>query len=70
MLWVQTDRLHELQSYNSLYVWCNSLQLYQNNSFLIIMQPHYNFTYDVMLTSLIVIHLLKFDTWHYEDFLT
>jgi hypothetical protein len=34
------------------------------------MQLHYNYTHDVMLTSLIVIHLLKFDMWHYEDFLT
>jgi hypothetical protein len=32
------------------------------------MQLHYNYTYDVMLMSLIVIHLLKFDTWHYEYF--
>jgi hypothetical protein len=24
----------------------------------------------IMLMSLIIIHLLKFDTWHYEDFLT
>jgi hypothetical protein len=27
-------------------------------------------THDVMLMSLIIIHLLEFDTWHYEDFLT
>ncbi len=36
------------------------LQLYQNNSFSTIMQLHYNYTHDVMLTSSIVIHLLKF----------
>jgi hypothetical protein len=37
------------------------LQLYQNNMFSIIMQFHYNYTHDVMLMSLIVIHLLKYD---------
>jgi len=26
--------------------------------------------HDVMLTSLIVIHLLKFNMWHYVDFWT
>jgi hypothetical protein len=46
----------------------NSLQPSQNNLFSIIMQLHYNYTHDVMLMSLIVIHLLKFDMWHYEDF--
>ncbi len=44
------------------------LQLNVNNSFSINMQLHYNYTHDVMLTSLIVIHLLKFDMWHYEVF--
>jgi hypothetical protein len=39
-------------------------QLYENNSFLTTMPLHYNYTHDVMLTSLIVIQLLKFDTWH------
>ncbi len=58
-LWVLTDKLHELQSCNSLYIWCNSLQLYQNNSFSTTMQFHYYYTHDVMLTSLIVIHLLN-----------
>jgi hypothetical protein len=33
-----------------------------------IMQLHYNYTHDVMLMSLIVIHLLKFDIWNYEIF--
>jgi hypothetical protein len=42
------------------------LQFIQNNSFSTTMQFHYNCTHDVMLTSLIVIHLLKFDMWHYE----
>jgi hypothetical protein len=44
------------------------LQLYQNNTFSTIMQLYYNCTCDVILMSLIVIHLLKFDTWHYEFF--
>jgi len=46
------------------------LQLCQNNSFSIIMQFHYNCTHDVMLASIIVIHLLQSNMWHYEDFLT
>jgi len=44
------------------------LQLSQNNSFWTTMQFHDNYTHDVMLTSLMVIHLLKSNTWHYEDF--
>ncbi len=35
------------------------LQFNPNNSFSIIMQLLYNYTHDVMLTSLIVIHLLN-----------
>ncbi len=46
------------------------LQFNQNNLFSTIMQFHYNSTHDFMLMSLIVIHILKFDTWHYEDFWT
>jgi hypothetical protein len=46
------------------------LQLYQNNSFWTTMQFHYNYTLDVMLMSLIVIHLLKSNMWHYEKFWT
>jgi hypothetical protein len=46
------------------------LQLSQNNLFSTTIQLHYNCTRDAMLMSLIVIHLLKFDMWHYEDFLT
>jgi hypothetical protein len=42
------------------------LQLCQNNSFSTTMQLQYNYTHDVMLMSLIVIHLLKFDMWHCE----
>jgi hypothetical protein len=46
------------------------LQLYQNNSFSTIMQLHCNYTHDVMLTSLIVIHLLKIQhvaLWRFLD---
>jgi len=32
------------------------------------MQLHYKCTHDVMLMSLIIIHLLKYDTWHYDFF--
>ncbi len=46
------------------------LQFNQNNSFSTIIQFHYNYTHDVMLMSLIVIHLLNSDTWHYEKFWT
>jgi hypothetical protein len=42
------------------------LQLSQNDLFSTMMQLHDNCTHDVMFTSLIVIHLFKFDTWHYE----
>jgi hypothetical protein len=35
-----------------------TLQLSQNNSFSTIIQLQYNYTHDVMLMSLIVIHLL------------
>jgi hypothetical protein len=35
------------------------LQLSQNNLVSTIIQFHYNYTYDIMLMSLIVIHLLK-----------
>jgi len=46
------------------------LQLRQNSSFPTTMQLHYNCTHDVILKSLIVIHLLKCNTWHYENFWT
>ncbi len=47
-----------------------ALQFNQNNLFSTTIQLHYNYTHDVMLMSLIVIHILKYDTWHYEDFWT
>jgi len=47
---------------NSLYLYnATQLQFNQNNSFSTTMQLHYNYTHDVMLMSLIVIHLLKFN---------
>ncbi len=46
------------------------LQFIQTNSISIIIQLHYNYTHDVMMMSLIVIHLLKFDIWYYEKFWT
>ncbi len=46
------------------------LQLNQNNSFSTTIQLHYNYTHDGMMTSYIIIHLLKFDIWPYEDFWT
>jgi hypothetical protein len=38
------------------------LQFSQNNFFSITMQLYYNYTHDVILMSLIVIHILKFNT--------
>jgi hypothetical protein len=46
------------------------LQLGQNNSFSTTIQLHYNYTHYVMLMSLIVIHLLKSNMWHYEKIWT
>jgi hypothetical protein len=63
MPWMLMDKLHELQNYN----W-TQLQFCQNNSFSITMQFDYNYIHDVMLTSLIIIHQLKYDMWHYEKF--
>jgi hypothetical protein len=40
------------------------LQFNQNNSLSTTMQYHYNYTHDVILMSLVVIHI--YDTWHYE----
>jgi hypothetical protein len=45
------------------------LQLCQYNSFSTIMQVHYNYGHNIILTLLIFIYSLKFDMWHYEDFL-
>jgi len=42
------------------------LQLCWNHSFSTIMQLHYNYNHNVMLTLIIFIHPLKFDTWHYK----
>ncbi len=68
---LQLDFLVVKDICNSLYLYnATQLQLNQNNSFSTIMQLHYNYIHDVMLTSVIVIHLLKFDKWHYENFLT
>jgi hypothetical protein len=66
-----TDKLYELQFtiYMVQFI-VIQLQLTQNNLFSIVMQFHYNYTHDVMLTSLIVIHLLKFNMWHYEKIWT
>jgi hypothetical protein len=69
-LTVQLNFLVAKDTCNSLYIWCNSLQRNQNYSFSTTMQFHYNYTHNVMLMSLIVIHLLKSNTWHYEDFWT
>jgi len=56
----------------SPYIWCNWMQIHcnsiKNNSFSTTMQLHYNYNHNVMLMLLIFIHVLKFDTWHYEDF--
>jgi hypothetical protein len=54
--------MHELQL--TVYIvqfLTTQLQLSQNNSFSTIMQLHYNYTHDVMVLSLIVTHLLKFN---------
>ncbi len=44
------------------------LQLCQNHSFSTIMELHYNYSHNVMLTLVIFIHPLKLNTWHYEGF--
>jgi hypothetical protein len=64
------DKLRELLQLNvyMMQLITTQLQLSQNNSFLTTMQFHY--THDVILMSLIVIHILKSNTWHYEDFWT
>jgi hypothetical protein len=66
------DKLHELHSYNSLYIWCNSLldsiAIQSKQLISTIMQLHYNYNHYVILTSLIVIHILKSNMWHYEKF--
>jgi len=64
---VATHRMYGVTHYNSI---VTQLQLNQNKSFSTTMQLHYNCIHDVMLTSLIIIHILKYDIWHYEDFWT
>jgi hypothetical protein len=44
------------------------LQLNQNNSFSTTIQFHHNYTHDVILMSLIIIHLLKFNMWNMKTF--
>jgi hypothetical protein len=51
---------------------CNSIATQSKqlifNYYSTIIQLRYNYTHDVMLASLIVIHVLKSNMWHYEDF--
>jgi len=65
------DKLHELQltKYMAQLI-TTQLQFNQNNSFSTTMQLHYNYTHDAILMSLIIIHILKSNMWHYEDFST
>jgi hypothetical protein len=51
--------------YNSLYLFVYTMQIIATQ-----LQLHNNYTNDVMLTSLIVIHPLKSNTLHYEFFWT
>jgi hypothetical protein len=44
------------------------LQVGQNHSFSTIMQFHYNYNHNIMLTLVIFIHPLKLEMWHYEVF--
>ncbi len=73
--WITEDTYNSLYLYavsaneqvaccNSLYIWCNSLQLNCNS----VKTIHFQLHPCVMLTSLNVIRLLKFNMWHYEDF--
>jgi hypothetical protein len=58
LTWVLTDKLHELQlTICTMQLIVIQLQFSQNNSFSTTIQLHYNYTHDVMLVSLIVIHL-------------
>jgi len=69
MLWVLIDKLHELElTVYMVQLIAIQLQLNQNNSSSITIQFHNNYTHDFMLMSLIVIHLLKSNTWNYEFF--
>jgi hypothetical protein len=55
---------------NTMELIATQLQFCQNNSFKTITQLRYNCTHHAMLTLLIVIHPLKSNMWHYEDFWT
>ncbi len=57
---VATHHIYNVTHYNSIVTL--SKQLFSTN-----MQLH-NYNHDVMLTLLIFIHPLKFDTWYYENF--
>jgi hypothetical protein len=66
-----TNKLHELQIIiYMVQLIIIQLQLGQNNSFSTTMQLHFNYTHDVILTSLIINHIFKSDMSHYEDFWT
>jgi hypothetical protein len=63
--WYKTSHM-SCKSCNSPYIWCNSIQLIiillqfcQNNSFSTIMQVHYNYSHNIILTLLIFIHSLN-----------
>jgi hypothetical protein len=58
------DKLHELHNCNSSYIdatHCISIITLSKQFIFNFMQLHYNCTHDVILMSLIIIHLLKFD---------
>jgi hypothetical protein len=56
---------YAMDIYNSLYLFVYTMQIIATQ-----LQLHNNYTHDVMLTSLIVIHPLKSNTLHYEFFWT
>jgi len=43
------------------------LQLCRNHSFSTIVQLHYNYNHNIMLTLIFFIHPLKLNMWHYEN---
>jgi hypothetical protein len=58
LMWVLTNKLHELQLIIcTMQLIAIQLQFSKYNSFSTTIQLHYNYTHDVMLASLIVIHL-------------
>jgi hypothetical protein len=67
------DKLHDAKLQLIVYTMhliVTQLQFSQKKSFSTTIQLHYNYTHEVMLTSLIVIHILKLDMWHYEKIWT